>query len=224
MSESDLQTQIDALREQVNRVMQAFSAMDIPEELSNVEDAVGESEGVDSSALDEIQQRVGLVESLARRRDPMTPKMLSAASRSFYARITASTFANGTATAHATNPATQWTYTFVEVEKTVAGYSVMTASARSWTDLSGGRTGTARNTIEDINTLITDTLGGEASRMGNGVVLANLDYDTDGTYDFPPRPVPDEVIVQVHEVSAVVAGVSSTEYWFSYENGVDGSC
>ena len=78
MSESDLQTQIDALREQVNRVMQAFSAMDIPEELSNVEDAVGESEGVDSSALDEIQQRVGLVESLARRRDPKDPKLLSA--------------------------------------------------------------------------------------------------------------------------------------------------
>jgi hypothetical protein len=90
----------------------------------------------------------------------------------------------------------------VEVYKATAGYG-------GWATLSGGRSGTARNTIEDGNS--------GSGTLGNGVAVSNLDTDD---YTFTLQPVPDDVIVWVEEVDQG----GSTEYWFQYENGVDGSC
>jgi len=159
-----------------------------------------------------------------RRKGGRTEFLIDVTRDRFTARITASTKTNGTATAHATDPSTQWTYTFVEVEKTGTGYSAMTGGTpRTWTDRAGGRTGTAYNLIEDINTRITHALG-KTERMGNGVVLENLDYDSDNTYEFAPRPVPDETPVEIEVVCFKVGDTEYEEYWFSYENGVDGEC
>jgi len=110
----------------------------------------------------------------------------------FWAKLTGSS-ADGT---------NRWSYSFTEVYKTTAGYG-------GWATLSGGRTGTARNTIEDGNT--------GSGTLGNGVAVSNLDTDD---YTFTLQPAPDDVIVRVREVDHG----GSTEYWFQYENGVDGSC
>ena len=107
------------------------------------------------------------------------------------------------ASANASDGDNKWSYTFAEIEKTSAGYG-------GWTALTGGRTGTMRNTIEDINAA--------AGVQGNGVTAANLDT---ADYTFTIQPLPNSVPVWVREV--VVAG-AAVEYWFSYENGVDGEC
>jgi hypothetical protein len=113
---------------------------------------------------------------------------------SFWGRITAS-LADG---------ANRWRYSFVEVEKTVPGYG-------GWSQKSGGHIGAvnARNSIEDMNSA--------SGVQGNGVNVANLDTDR---YTFTIRPCPSNCIVRMHEVRFG----STTEYWFAYANGVDGSC
>lgn len=95
----------------------------------------------------------------------------------------------------------RWTYPFTEVEKTGAGYG-------GWTALDGGRTGTAYNRIEDIN--------GASGLFGNGVDSANLT----GTFEI--QPCPEDVPVEITVVHRADDG--SDEFWFSYENGVDGAC
>jgi len=110
----------------------------------------------------------------------------------FFARISGNT-ADGT---------NRWYYSFVEVEKTGAGYD-------NWTTQAGGRTGTARNLSEDINDA--------AGVQGNGVDLANLDT---ADYTFTIQAVPTNGLVRVWETRTG----ATTEYWFQYENGVDGTC
>lgn len=159
-----------------------------------------------------LRQRIERLEGLLatqRHRGVLLPE----APDYFFVRITGSTYANGSGTADGSDPSTKWTYSFSEVYKTAAGYG-------GWSVLSGGRSGsdTAFNVIEDIN---TDT---GTDRMGNGVVLDNLDYDGDDTFEFAPQPVPDNVIVRMWTVEFRVAGVSTVEFWFAYENGADGGC
>jgi len=110
----------------------------------------------------------------------------------FWAQLTGSS-ADGT---------NRWSYSFTEVYKATAGYG-------GWATLSGGKSGTARNTIEDGNS--------GSGTLGNGVAVSSLDTDD---YTFTLQPVPDDRVVWVEEVDQG----GSTEYWFQYENGVDGSC
>ena len=110
----------------------------------------------------------------------------------------------------------QWTYAFSEVEKTDTGYG-------EWTVLSGGRSGTtsvtpAYNSIEDINT------GVDAHTEGNGVDPAHLDPAETGSDTFDFMPCTTNNIVRMHTVTADDGETTTTEYWFSYENGVDGEC
>ena len=110
----------------------------------------------------------------------------------FWAKLTGSS-ADGT---------NRWSYSFVEVYKATAGYG-------GWATKSGGKSGTALNTIEDGNS--------GSGTLGNGVAVSSLDT---GDYTFTLQPVPDDVIVWVREVDQG----GTTEYWFQYENGIDGSC
>ena len=119
------------------------------------------------------------------------------ASDGFWARLTSSA-ADGT---------NRYKYAFSEVYKSSAGYG-------GWATLSGGRSGTtstdpARNTIEDGNS--------GSGTLGNGVAVSSLDT---GDYTFTLQSAPDDVIVWVREVDQG----GTTEYWFQYENGIDGSC
>ena len=123
-------------------------------------------------------------------------------SSSFYASVTG----------NAPDGANRWKYAFSEVYKSSAGYG-------GWATLSGGRSGTtstnpARNTIEDMNT------GADSHIEGNGVDPANLDPAETGSDTFSLMPCTSGNIVQMSQVD--LAG--TVEYWFSYENGVDGDC
>ena len=97
----------------------------------------------------------------------------------------------------------RWTYSFVQVEKTAAGFG-------GWTDKSGGLTGTntLRNLIEDQN---GTTAGGGV--LGNGVDVDNLSGLT-------PQPIPTGTRIEIWPVT--VGG--ATEWWCQYENGIDGTC
>lgn len=116
------------------------------------------------------------------------------------------------ASAEADAPAiNRWLYAFVEQEKNSSGYG-------SWTDRPNGITGTtgtnpARNFVEDMNDGLTVE--------GNGVDLDNLDT---ADYTFTIQACPSGVLVVMHEVKFSVGESNFTEYWFSYENGVDGAC
>jgi hypothetical protein len=94
----------------------------------------------------------------------------------------------------------RWTYDFAEVEKTSVGYD-------GWAEKTGGRSGTAYNRIEEMN--------GATGLYGNGVDSDNL------VTGFDIKEAPGGVLVEMAEVT--VAG-EEPEYWFSYENGVDGTC
>ncbi len=114
-----------------------------------------------------------------------------------------------TASAVADSPAqNRWTYSWKEKCKATAGYD-------GWSDVSGGMTGTnnAYNIIEDMNTASDAS---SPTVQGNGV-------DIDGT-DFPAgfavKAAPDGVTVKLHMVSVG----STVEYWFAYENAIDGTC
>jgi hypothetical protein len=106
----------------------------------------------------------------------------------------------------------RWKYAFTEVYKSSAGYG-------GWATLSGGRSGSTttnpgRNTIEDMNT------GADAHVEGNGVDPANLDPAATGADTFSLMPCTSGNIVQMRQVDCG----QSVEYWFSYENGVNGDC
>ena len=127
-------------------------------------------------------------------------------SKVFWAKITGN--------AEAESPAqNRWKYAWTEVEKTAVGYD-------GWATLSGGRSGTtsvdpAYNLVEDMNT------GADAHVEGNGVDPAHLDT---ADYTFAIMPCTSGVPVRMHEVVFTVGETTYTEYWFSYENGVDGVC
>ena len=114
----------------------------------------------------------------------------------FYAKITGSS----------PDGANRYKYTWVEVVKLTNGYG-------GWVVRENGRVGTAgngyyaRNLVEDMNA--------ETGMLGNGVAVSSLV----GTFALQPAPV--DTIVQLMEVRT---GEGSTEYWFSYENGIDGEC
>ncbi|MBT3201530.1 MAG: hypothetical protein HN350_16635 [Phycisphaerales bacterium] len=115
-------------------------------------------------------------------------------------------------TGSAADGANRWKYAFSEVYKSSAGYG-------GWATLSGGRSGTtstnpARNSIEDMNT------GADSHVEGNGVDPANLDPAATGSDTFSLMPCTSGNIVQMRQVDCG----SAVEYWFSYENGVDGDC
>lgn len=163
------------------------------------------------SLIERINEIVAIIERLSRKLDgirgpgvthtptgitiaPPPRKTVTAAGGgddAFYARVSGST-KDGTNF--------RWSYDFVEVVKTSAGFG-------TWNDMTGGRTGTLRNLLEDQN--------GESGLMGNGVNTANLT----GTFALQPIPTGTRVRVEVVEVTGV-----NPEYWTSYENGVDGAC
>jgi len=99
----------------------------------------------------------------------------------------------------------RWTYDFVETEKTAQGYD-------GWSDVATGESGTAYNSIEDMNT------DAGASIEGCGVRADHLDT-VDWTFDIIPCPTDNIVWMHIVEVDGF-----ADEYWFSYENGVDGVC
>lgn len=94
----------------------------------------------------------------------------------------------------------RWSYAITEVCKSSTGYG-------GWTDVSGGRTGTAYNVIEDQN--------GATGTWGNGVASTELT----GTFDIKPVPNGTRVLIE-----QVILTNGNAEYWFTYENGVSGAC
>lgn len=192
----------------------------IPDDLErhNASDLAG---GEVAEQVRGLESQIAELHAAGRKTDEFQPKLLSAEGVGFWAWITGNVKKNGTATGHATDPSTQWTYSWSEVEKTAVGYT-------GWSILDGGRSGTADtstaayNTIEDINKDKDD--GAPPHLLGNSVELENLDYDTDGTYEFAPRPVANGGPVWMRPVRFVVGGTEYLEHWFSYETGVDGEC
>ena len=102
----------------------------------------------------------------------------------------------------------QWTYSWSRDCKTTAGYG-------GWDSVTPEVSGAdnAYNTIEDINT------GGAAHIEGNGVDPANIDTDD---FTFAMMPCTTGNIVWLRPIFET--DTNTAEYWFSYENGVDGSC
>ena len=154
----------------------------------------------------ELQQKVSAIEeSLAFDPPSVDRPILIPGDSGFWAKITG----------NATDGTNRWKYAFSEVHKSTAGYG-------GWATLSGGRSGTtstdpARNTIEDMNT------GADAHIEGNGVDPANLDPAATGSDTFSIMPCTSDNIVRIRMVT-VADTDNTTEYWFSYENGVDGDC
>jgi len=95
----------------------------------------------------------------------------------------------------------QWTYAFEEVISQSTGYG-------GWITKSGGKTGTSYNLVEDANA--------DTGTQGNGVGLVNGYIDGTG---LQLQPCPQGTIVMMYEMRADTMG-----YYFTYENGVDGSC
>lgn len=110
----------------------------------------------------------------------------------------------------------QWLYRIVEVRKAKAGHN-------GWASMPGGREGEALNWAEAPNRA--------SGLQGNGVDTDNLT----GT-GLKLQPAPSGVLVRVFavHVPAIPADdkadppkpevPAKTEYWFGYENGIDGSC
>jgi hypothetical protein len=110
----------------------------------------------------------------------------------------------------------QWTYSFQEQEKKKADYG-------GWGAKAGGREGAALNLIENMNTA--------SGLLGSGGSTDNLV----GT-GLKPQPCPAGALVLMRSVP--VPGIAAnpdanppvkevppkTEYWFQYENAVDGPC
>ena len=99
----------------------------------------------------------------------------------------------------------RWKYAWSEATKATAGYG-------GWTVPSEGRSGTT--TIRPIYNSIEEG-NGASGTYHNGVDSTNLS----GTFDI--LPIPNNTYVWVRTLS-VADG--TTEYWTSYENGVDGEC
>jgi len=101
--------------------------------------------------------------------------------------------------------ANRWTYEFVQVVKTSAGYG-------GWSDVPGGLEGVAYNRNEDRNT------GAAGSVNGNGVAQNSL---TTASAEFTLRPIPDDTLVELRPLTLADGTV---EYWMEIPNGIDGGC
>lgn len=102
----------------------------------------------------------------------------------------------------------RWMYKLVEQEKKVAG------SIAAWSDKLSATEIDAFNLIEANN----DTSG----LMGNGVTLVN--GFVDGTQlTIQPAPINTRVEAWCQTVTPA-SGSPTQEFWFQYENGVDGGC
>ena len=97
----------------------------------------------------------------------------------------------------------QWEYNWQKVVKSAAGYG-----PGGWALSSA--TGRAYNVCEYMNS----TFGVQ----GNGVDVDGEDFP-DG---FSIQPCPTDNIVVMH--STLLSGSDYPEYWFAYENGIDGTC
>jgi len=107
----------------------------------------------------------------------------------------------------------RWIYAWTEICKVSPGYS-------GWAAPANGRSGglsdhPAYNSIEKINT------GQPGHIEGIGVDPEHLVTDN---YSFQMQPCPAGCIVRMHEVPFSYEDQEIVEYWFAYENGVDGEC
>lgn len=116
---------------------------------------------------------------------------------SFLARITSAT--------QIVSSIKRWSYGFAEVE-----WDTVTSK---FIDLSGGRTGSAYNTLENGNS--TTLAYGIALDAANGYAI----HDTDGQYDF--LSVPTNTVVRVR---SILGGTSTTVFVFDAPNRIDGTC
>lgn len=169
-------------------------SLDLEAELQEMEAMFDEPEVADDDRQ-ALEDRVSFLEGLFDREDT-PPRMPLDSDGGFWAKITDST----------SDGNNKWAYDFTKVHKTAAGYA-------GWAAVSPEVTGTARNTIEDMNAA--------TGVQGNGIDVAHLDT---ATATFTIQPCPDNAIVFVRPLSVTVGGVTTTEYWFSYANGVDGTC
>jgi hypothetical protein len=147
----------------------------------------------DKSSAKRISKAVKRVEGWPAAADSLQGNSRQSFSRRyFWARISANSL-------YSIN---QYTYTFIEIEKTSAGYG-------GWADKTGGRTGTAYNTFEDSNT-------------GSGVQGDGVDIDNLSGTGFALQPIPvrtDPVLVYW-----IYLTDGSIEYWISVPNAIDGEC
>ncbi len=95
----------------------------------------------------------------------------------------------------------RWTYPVVEIFKDTAGYG-------GWSDVTGGRTGTAYAMAEDGNT-------------SSGLQMSGVDDDNlVGTYAHQPLPVGRKVRIKTHTLTD-----GTKEFWIiGADNGIDGAC
>lgn len=103
-----------------------------------------------------------------------------------------------------TGSVTKWTYDVREVQKAGTGHD--------WEEKPDGLTGTAYNLIETNNAAGTGL-------MGNGVTLSS--YVVPDTVMYL-QPVPLGTYVRCWREP--VPESDEVEYWFQYENGIDGEC
>ena len=106
----------------------------------------------------------------------------------------------------------RWSYTWTEVAKTTTGHA-------GWATKSGGRSGTAGGSDAAYNTM--EDMNGATGTFGNGATSTNL---VTADYSFEVQPAPANLLVRMWPVTFTVGTTEYTEYWFSYANGVDGSC
>ena len=100
----------------------------------------------------------------------------------------------------------RWIYSWNEVKKNLPGYGGWGVSGRSGAS-------DAYNSIENINS--------DVGMLGIGITSDELDSE-DWLFDIVSAP--NNVIVRMNEVAFISDTEIITEYWFSYENSVDGSC
>jgi hypothetical protein len=105
-------------------------------------------------------------------------------------------------TGHTSIGSNRWSYTFVQVRTIAAGLE--------WSSVQDGITGTAYNTIEHMNT--------GAGVEGNGVSTTDLATTAPG-FEIMPCTIGNIVFVFL-----CPDGLGGNAYWFSYANGVSGSC
>lgn len=97
-----------------------------------------------------------------------------------------------------------WAYDFEEMKKVGPGYDSEYLGGDVWDHI--GVVGTAYNFCENTN--------GNMGVQGNGVDVENL---PDG---FEIQPCPEGSIIVMYQIRYGVG----YEYWFEYQNGIDGAC
>lgn len=148
-----------------------------------------------AAALARIQRQLDALVRTAPDDETQRVTMLESQPVTFWGKITASS-ADGT---------NRWSYTFSEVEKTAAGYA-------GWAVRDGGWSGTARNTLENMNS--------GTGVQGNGVDVDGADWPA----DFDIEACPTNAIVRIHRETFMASETATEEFWFQYANGVDGTC